>query len=95
MPWYHCGFGLAIFNPKKSAKMNLLLKLISIIWANREVLIAAIPVVIKAQQEYKVNANKKEWAVQQMEALKQFTPDNIDRAIEVAVQLLQLGGLLK
>jgi hypothetical protein len=75
--------------------MKLLLQLVSIIWANREVLIAAIPVVIKAQQEYKVNANKKEWAVQQMEALKQFTPDNIDRAIEVAVQLLQLGGLLK
>lgn len=95
MPRHHRGFGIAIFNPKKPTKMKLILQLISIIWSNREVLIAAIPVVIKAQQEYKVNANKKEWAVQQMEALKQFTPDNIDRAIEVAVQLLQLGGLLK
>ena len=93
MHWYHRGFGIAIFNPKKSAKMNLLLKLISIIWANREVLIAAIPVVIQAQKSYVINENKKKWAVEQMEALKQFTPDNIDRGIEVTVQLLKLSGL--
>tara|TARA_R110000868_G_scaffold73521_4_gene213194 strand:- start:8784 stop:9011 length:228 start_codon:yes stop_codon:yes gene_type:complete len=75
--------------------MKLLLQLISIIWANREVLIAAIPVVIAAQKSYVVNENKKQWAVQQMEALKQFTPDNIDRGIEVAVQILKLGNQLR
>jgi hypothetical protein len=75
--------------------MNLLLKLISIIWANRDVIIAAIPVVIAAQKSYVINENKKAWAVAQLEAVKQFTPDRIDRGIEVAVQLLKLGNQLK
>ena len=75
--------------------MTLFLKLVSILWANRAILIAAIPVVMQAQKSYVVNENKKQWAVQQMEALKQFTPDNIDRGIEVAVQLLKLGNQLR
>jgi hypothetical protein len=73
--------------------MKLLLRLISIIWANRDVLIAAVPVVIKAQQDYGINTDKKAWAVEQLEALKQFTPDSIDRGIEVTVQLLKLSGM--
>ena len=75
--------------------MKLILQLISIIWANRDVISAAIPVVIAAQKSYVVNENKKQWAVAQLEALKQFTPDRIDRGIEVAVQLLKLGNQLK
>jgi hypothetical protein len=75
--------------------MKLFLQLISIIWANRDVIIAAIPVVIAAQKSYVVNENKKQWAVAQLEAVKQFTPDRIDRGIEVAVQLLKLGNQLR
>jgi len=75
--------------------MKLFLQLVSIVWSNRAILIAAIPVVMQAQKSYVLNANKKAWAVAQLEDLKKFTPDNIDRGIEVAVQLLQLGGKLK
>jgi hypothetical protein len=75
--------------------MKLFLQLISIIWANRDVIIAAIPVVIAAQKSYVINENKKAWAVAQLEAVKQFTPDRIDRGIEVAVQLLKLGNQLR
>ena len=73
---------------------TLFLKLVSILWSNRAIIAAAIPLVIQAQKEFARGSDKKKWVTDQLERVKQFTPQVIDDGIEAAVYLMKLGGLL-
>jgi hypothetical protein len=65
------------------------------LWKNRVLIMTAIPLVKEAAHEFNTNPDKKFWVAGQLEVLKRFTPDDIDKGIDLVVQLLQWKGILK
>lgn len=64
------------------------------IWSNRKLILAIIPLAFEAQRKFVTGPDKKAWVREQLETVKQFTPDEVDRAIDFVVQLLQAMRVL-
>jgi hypothetical protein len=74
--------------------MKYILPILSFLWSNRAIIAAIIPLAITAQREFVSGADKKQWVTGQLLKAKDFTPDEIDLAIDAVVQLLQWKKIL-
>jgi hypothetical protein len=75
-------------------QMKTILAILSFLWSKRDLILAIIPLALEAQRRYVIGGDKKKWVVSQLETVKKFTPDEIDKAIDAVVQLLQWKGIL-